>query len=56
MKYSLAVAALLSLLTKNEVLAINSASTSDLSAQTNEQAYVESGRFIGSDGKAINLA
>ena len=56
MKYSLAVAALLSLLTKSQVEAINSASSSNLSTHTQEQAYAESGRFIGSDGKAINLA
>jgi len=55
MKYSLAIAALLSLVSKTEIVnAINSKSSADLKEQTEQT--VELGRFIGSDGKPINLA
>ena len=55
MKLSLAVAALLSIV---EVNAINSKSSSDLKSTSQESldAYAEVGRFIGSDGKPVNLA
>jgi hypothetical protein len=59
MKYTLAVAALLSIVSKNDIVsAINSKSSTDLESNSEQSvdAYAEMGRFIGSDGIAINLA
>jgi hypothetical protein len=59
MKYSLAVAALLSIISKNDVVnAINSKSTTDLENHNQEslEAWNANGRFVGSDDKPINLA
>lgn len=59
MKYSLAIAALLSIVSKNDVVnAINSKSSTDLETnnQVSAEAWAANGRFVGSDGKPINLA
>ena len=59
MKYSLAVAALLSIVSKSDIVqAINSKAALDLMSfnQESAESYSEMGRFIGSDGKPINLA
>lgn len=61
MKYSLAVAALLSLVSYSDVVsAINSKSSEDLRHKSNNEqqtdVYAEVGRFINSKGEPINLA
>lgn len=59
MKYSLAVAALLSIVSKSDIVqAINSKAALDLMSfnQESAESNAEMGRFIGSDGKPINLA
>ncbi len=59
MKYSLAIAALLSIVSKDDVVnAINSKSTTDMQTHNGmtAEAWEANGRYVGTDGKPINLA
>jgi len=56
MKYSLAVAALLSIISYNDVAAINSKTAQNLIETGKNKENAELGRFINSKGEPINLA